>query len=78
MKVNDIIVLENKQRFYLLNETTLDNNEFFMAAEVDNKGNVDKKKLAFFKKIYEKDNYYVMRISDDTIIYRLSEIFADA
>ena len=77
MKVDDVIVLENKQKYCLLKETVLDNNRYFMAAEVDKNNNLNDKKLAFFKHIIDGDTNYVVRVKDDTLIYRLSEMFVE-
>ena len=78
MRVNDIIVLENKQRYVILKETTLDNNRYFMAAPVDKDDNMDEKKLVFLKLVYENNENYVVMVKDDVLIFKLSEIFADA
>lgn len=78
MKVNDIIVLENEERYTLLQDTILDEATYFLSAGIDEEENIDYKKLAILKLIHEEDGDYVEVVNDEQLIKRLSKTFEDA
>lgn len=78
MKVNDIIVLENEERFTLLQETTLEGSRYFLAAGIDEQENIDSKKLALLKLIEEPDGAYVELVKNQELMTKLTKQIKDA
>ena len=78
MKVNDIIVLENEERFTLLEETSLEGVRYFLAAGVDEAENVNLKKLALLKVVEEEDGFYVELVQNEQLMKELTQKIKDA
>lgn len=78
MKVNDIIILENEERYTLLQETKHENETYFLSAGIDEQENIDYKKLAILKLVKEEDGDYVEVVNDEQLIKELSKTFEDA
>ena len=78
MKVNDIIVLENEERFTLLQETMLDNFRYFLAAGIDEQENIDSKKLVLLKLVEHPDGAYVEIVKNQELMTKLTQNIKDA
>lgn len=78
MKVNDIIVLENEERFTLLQETMLDNFRYFLAAGIDEQENIDSKKLVLLKLVEQPDGAYVEIVKNQELMTKLTQNIKDA
>lgn len=78
MKENDIIVLENDERYTLLKEIKYEGDRYFMAAGIDKDENIDRKKIAILKHVKEKDGDYVEIVKDENLINKLSTEFEGA
>ncbi len=77
MKVNDIIVLDNDERFILLKEINKENTKYYFAAGVDEKENIDQKKLVILKLISDVDGDYIEIVDDEKMLQSLVEEFKD-
>jgi hypothetical protein len=60
MEINDIIVLDNNERYLLLKKMTENENNYFLA-EKDDK---EDKKIIVLKEVHSKDETYVEIIKD--------------
>ena len=77
MKVNDIIVLDNDDKYILLKEIIKDDITYYFAAGVDEKENIDQKKLVILKLIFDKDGNYIEIVEDEKMLQTLVEEFKD-
>lgn len=78
MTVNDIIVLENDERYTLLEETIKDGEKYFLAASIDDDENIDSNKLVLLKLDQAEDGDYVEIVNDEKLIIELSKKITDA
>lgn len=78
MEVNDIIILENDQRYTLLEQTTKDNDKYFLAASVNENEDIDIKQLALLKVIRENDEDYVELVQNEQLIRELTSKITSA
>lgn len=78
MKVNDIIVLENNERFTLLQETLDAGSRYFLAAGIDENENVNVKKLVLLKLVEEPDGIYVELVKNQELMTKLTANIKDA
>ena len=77
MKVNDIIVLENEERFILLEETIFEGFRYFLAAGVDEQENINSKKLVLLKLVEEQDGSYVELVKNTELMAKLTQNIKD-
>ena len=68
MRINDIVVLENKKRYILTNKYELNNNIYYLAYELLDNEKTDK--FVFVKEVYD-DGYYVILEKDENILTKL-------
>lgn len=78
MKVNDIIILENEERFTLLAETLHENSRYFLAMGIDEQEVIDKNKIAVLKLVEEPDGAYVELVKNQELLTKLMEQIKDA
>ena len=78
MEVNDIIILENDQRYTLLEQTTKDNDKYFLAASVNENEDIDIKQLALLKVIRENNEDYVELVQNEQLIRELTSKITSA
>lgn len=78
MKINDIIVLENEERYTLMEEVMYENEKYFLALPIDEKGKIDNSKPKMFKSVKEPDGEYVVLVRDEYTILNLSKLLKDA
>ncbi|MBQ6841397.1 MAG: hypothetical protein IJO63_04720 [Bacilli bacterium] len=78
MKVDDIIVLENGERYILLAETNLEESRYFLAAGIDEQENIDSKKLVLLKHVEQEDGSYVEVVKNDELMIKLTKQIKDA
>ena len=72
MKENDIIVLDNNDKYTLLKEIVEGDNRYFISAGVDENDHIDEKKIIILKVIKEEDGDYVEIVKDKNLIKKLS------
>lgn len=75
LKINEIITLENKQKFVLLNETLYNDKIYFQAMEVTENKEVIPNNVAIFEQIIEQDVTYVEKINNPKLIEILTQQF---
>lgn len=68
MRINDIVVLENKKRYILTNKYELNNNIYYLAYELLDNEKTDK--FVFVKEVYD-DGYYVILEKNEDILLKL-------
>ena len=78
MKENDIIVLDNNERYTLLKEIIDDNNQYFISAGIDENEHIDEKKIIILKVVHQEDGDYVEIVKDKNLIKKLSINFESA
>ena len=77
MKLNDIIVLDNNERYTLLKETEKEGIKYYFAAGVDENDHIDQRAIVILKLTHEEDGDYVEVVEDENLLKDLSEIFKD-
>lgn len=75
MKTNDIIVLDNNQKYTLLASVELDGDTYFLAGLLDENDNFDPKNTQIVKAIYEGEEKFVDVIADKDLITKLTVEF---
>ncbi len=75
MKVNDRIVLDDNQRYTLLEETELDNETYFLAMALDEKNKPIVDKMVILKECQDIDGIYVETVGNESLIIKLTRIF---
>ncbi len=75
MKVNDTIVLDDNQRYTLLEMTELDNETYFLAIGLDEKKQPDYKNMIILKECQDIDGIYVETVANESLIIKLTKIF---
>ena len=68
MRINDIVVLENKKRYILTNKYELNNSIYYLAYELLDNEKTDK--FVFVKEVYD-DGYYVILEKNEDILLKL-------
>lgn len=75
MKANDIIVLDNNDKFTLLAETDKDNSKYFLAGKFRENDELDTKQFFIFKEVVEGEEKYIELVNDQKLITELSKKF---
>ena len=78
MDINDILILENKDKYCILKDLIVDKERYFMCAQVDDEGNMSEKNLAFLKEIKKKNENYVEIIRERKQADMLAKAFMEA
>ena len=77
LKINTIITLENKEKYVVLNETTYENNKYFMVMGIDEQKQIIASKVAIFKEVVENNNTYIVKVKDNGLISKLTKILKE-
>ena len=77
LKINTIITLENKEKYVVLNETTYENNKYFMVMGIDEQKQIIASKVAIFKEVVENNNTYIVKVKDNDLISKLTKILKE-
>ena len=72
MEINDIVVLENEERYTLLEEAVENAEKYFLAAEISVDEEINYKKLVLLKVTREEDGDYVELVTNHDLIKKLS------
>ena len=75
MEVNDTIVLDDNQRYLLLQETEDDGETYFLAIGLDEQDNPDYKNMVILKECQDIDGIYVETVANEGLISKLTKIF---
>ena len=72
MEENDLVVLDNDERYSLIKSFTDNKDNYFVAAKVNEDDSIDKNKLVALKVIKDEDGDYVEIVDD---INKLKSIY---
>ena len=75
MEVNDTIVLDDNQRYTLLQQTEDNGDTYFLAIGVDEQDNPDYKNMVILKECQDIDGIYVETVANESLITKLIKIF---
>ena len=73
MKCNNIITLENNEKYLTLNEVTYDKEHYFLVMGVDEEKNIIPGKVNIFKEINKDNEIYIEIIKDSDLIMELTK-----
>lgn len=73
MKCNNIITLENNEKYLTLNEVTYNKENYFLVMGVDEEKNIIPGKVNIFKKINKDNEIYIEIIKDSDLIMELTK-----
>lgn len=73
MKENDVIKLDNEEKYTLLKKVEHKGSIYFLAAKLKSDDTVDQNNLVFFKEDHEDDELYVDLIKNENLIIELSK-----
>jgi hypothetical protein len=71
---NVIIVLENQERYIVLNEINYEEDKYYLLMGIDNNNDVISSKVVFIKTINDNDDLYVIKINDEQLIKNLTKV----
>ena len=75
MKTNDIIVLDNGDKFTLLASTEKNGETYFLAGKLKDNDEFDPKHVVIVQAVYEGDEKYIDVIRDEKLIAILTREF---
>ena len=75
MKVNDTIILDDNQRYVLLESTELEGETYFLALGVDEKKQPDYTNMVLLKECEDVDGIYVETVANEALVTKLTKIF---
>lgn len=78
MKVNNIILLEDNQKYLLLDETIYEDKKYFYAVKVTDDTLQPTEKYKFLEQKQDIENVYVSEVKDEEIISALLVIFTNS
>ena len=73
MKCNNIITLENNEKYLTLNEVTYNKEHYFLVMGVDEEKNIIPGKVNIFKEINKNNEIYIEIIKDSDLIMELTK-----
>lgn len=73
MKCNNIITLENNEKYLTLNEVTYNKENYFLVMGVDEEKNIIPGKVNIFKEINKDNEIYIEIIKDSDLIMELTK-----
>lgn len=71
---NVIIVLENQERYIVLNEINYEEDKYYLLMGIDNNNDVISSKVVFIKTISDNDDLYVIKNNDEQLIKNLTKV----
>ena len=77
LEINTIITLENGEKYVVLNETTYENNKYFMVMGIDDDKQIIPTKVAIFKEVVEGIDIYIVKVKDQKLMAKLTEILRE-
>lgn len=73
MKCNNIITLENNEKYLTLNEVTYTESHYFLVMGVDEEKNIIPGKVNIFKEINKDNEIYIEIIKNSDLIMELTK-----
>ena len=77
LEINTIISLENGEKYVVLNETTYEDNKYFMVMGIDEDKQIIPTKVAIFKEVVEGIDIYIVKVKDQKLMAKLTEILRE-
>lgn len=77
MKENDVIVLDNNERYSLSKEVIYEDEKYFLAYKADEKCNMIDNDIKFFKVVTENGENYVELIRNPNTILELTRLIKE-
>lgn len=77
LKVNTIIVLENKEEYIILNEAMYSGKKFFLTLGLDAKREIIPKKVVILEEYVSGFDTYVSKVVDNELITVLTKMFKE-
>ena len=77
IKSNTIITLENDERYMVLNETTYEQEKYYLVMGVDQNKEIIQSKVAIFIEEQENNETYVTKVEDSNEIVKLTQEFKE-
>ena len=77
IKSNTIITLENDERYMVLNETTYEQEKYYLVMGVDQNKEIIQSKVAIFKEEQENNETNVTKVEDSNEIVKLTQEFKE-
>ncbi len=74
IKTNTIITLENNEKYVVLNETTYENNPYFLVMGMDDKKEIIQSKVAILKEVKQGNDIYIEKVTDSKLIIELTNL----
>ena len=75
MEVDDTILLDDNQKYTLLQSTEEDGDIYFLAIGLDEKEEPDFKNMVILKECEDIDGLYVETVTNESMIAKLTKIF---
>ncbi len=77
LKINYIVVLENKEQYIVLKETMYDGKKYFLALGLDEEQKVISSKVVILEEYVSGFDIYVSKVVDSNLIAVLTRLFKD-
>jgi hypothetical protein len=76
MKISEnvIIVLENKERYIVLNEINYEENKYYLLMGIDDNNDVISSKVVFIKTEEDENGLFIVKINDELLIKKLTKV----
>ncbi len=74
IKINSMITLDNQERYIVLNETSYENETYYLVMGMDEKKEVVESKVAIMKLVLKNEETYVERVTDSKLILTLTNL----
>lgn len=75
LKINHIIVLENKEEYIVLNETMYNGKKYFLAMGLNRKREVISSKVVILEEYVSGFDTYVSKVTDNELTLILTRMF---
>lgn len=75
LSTNTIIVLENKERFIILNQTMYTGKKYFLAMGIDENKELITTKVVILEEIVSGIDLYIEKVTDQELIKVLTRLF---
>ena len=75
MQVNDTIVLDDNQRYTLIEKTELDNESYYLAIGLDENKKPNYNNMVILKECEDVDGIYVETVANESLVTKLTKIF---
>ncbi len=75
LKINHIVVLENKEEYIILNEVMYEGKKFFLAMRLNEKREVISRNVIIFEEYISGFETYVAKVVDSELITILTRMF---